>query len=110
MTQFTSMGLDVSASATGVVILGESSSAVPEMLYEDEIKPKGMTGVDRAAYIVTRIMETIHVTKPDRIVVEGYSLNTKNASSLIPLIEIGACCASCSSWTASAGSTRAPAR
>jgi crossover junction endodeoxyribonuclease RuvC len=89
MTQFTSMGIDLSTSATGIVILGETGEATPETLFVEEIKPKNGPGMKRAREIVTRIMEIIHITKPDRLVVEGYSLNTKNASSIVPLVEIG---------------------
>ena len=34
-------------------------------------------------------MELITERQPDRIVLEGYSLNMKNASSVVPLVELG---------------------
>ena len=34
-------------------------------------------------------MQTVQDDKPDRIVMEGYSLNMKHASSVIPLVELG---------------------
>jgi crossover junction endodeoxyribonuclease RuvC len=83
----TSMGIDVSATATGLLILAETGEAHPEVMFAEEIKPKTV-GMIRAREIVTRIMEVIHVTKPDKIVVEGYSLG-KNMNSTIPLVEIG---------------------
>lgn len=85
----TSMGIDLSATATGLVTLRETGSAIPETLWEMEVKSKGSTGVTRAKEVVTVIMEAVHSQNPDKIVVEGYSLNTKNASSIIPLVEIG---------------------
>ena len=35
-------------------------------------------------------MKVILANGPSKIVIEGYSLNTKNASSIIPLVELGA--------------------
>ncbi len=89
MTEMTSMGIDLSATATGLVILKATGQAKPELLLEDEIKSGSRTGLDRARHVVTQVMEAIHAHKPDRLVVEGYSLNTRNASSIIPLVEIG---------------------
>ena len=83
----TSIGLDMSATASGVVILQENGTASPEVCFVEEIKPT-TTGMIRARQVVTRVMEIIHVTKPDKIVVEGYSLG-KNMNSTIPLVEIG---------------------
>jgi crossover junction endodeoxyribonuclease RuvC len=85
--QITSMGIDVSATATGLLILKETGENHPEVMFVEEVTPK-TTGMIRAREIVTRIMEIIHVTKPDKIVVEGYSLG-KNMNSTIPLVEIG---------------------
>lgn len=87
MTFVTSLGLDMSATASGVVLLRENSTANPDILLEREIKPK-TTGMVRAREVVTEVMELIHTNKPDRIVVEGYSLG-KNMNSTIPLVEIG---------------------
>jgi len=83
------LGIDPSATATGLVLLKETGTPVPELLLEREIKPKNMAGVERTKFIVTDIMETIHEHRPDKIVVEGYSLNMKNASSVVPLVELG---------------------
>lgn len=88
MTGFTSLGLDLSCTATGVVLLRESGQNIPELIHASEIKPKSKAGMVRVHWIVSEIMEMIHGEKPDRIVVEGYSLG-KNASSTIPLVELG---------------------
>ena len=87
MKQLTSLGLDMSATASGVVLLGENGTATPDLLIEQEITPK-TTGMIRAREVVTTVMELVHAFKPDRIVVEGYSLG-KNMNSTIPLVEIG---------------------
>lgn len=89
MGNLTSLGIDLSATATGLVLLRETGTPIPEVLLEEEIVPKNITGVTRSKFIVTRIMELIHEHHPDKIVVEGYSLNFKNRTSVIPLVELG---------------------
>jgi crossover junction endodeoxyribonuclease RuvC len=86
---YSSMGLDLSTAATGIVMLQASGLKKPFCVLEMEVKPKAMTGMDRVRFIVTEIMERVHLHKPDRIVVEGYSLNMKNAASVVPLVELG---------------------
>lgn len=83
-----SLGIDLSTSATGLVLLQAQSCDHPKVLLEREINCK-TKGVLRQKEIVTTIMQTIVDTAPDRIVVEGYSLNMRNASSVIPLVELG---------------------
>lgn len=90
MKPLTSLGVDLSTSATGIVLLRENGQAIPETLFYDELTVKNLTGMRRAQQMVLEIMTIIHNERPDRIVVEGYSLNTKNASSIVPLVEIGA--------------------
>lgn len=85
----TSLGLDLSTSATGIVLLGETGgNGPPLLLYEEEFKPKphGLTGKRE---IAVKVMTTIRDKKPTIIVLEGYGLNLKNASSIVPLIELG---------------------
>lgn len=88
MTALISMGIDPSATATGIVVLRENGTATPDLLAEFEIKTGDMRGVERTRFIVTKVMETIHEFQPDRIVIEGYSLG-KNPNSTIPLVELG---------------------
>lgn len=88
--RLTSLGVDPSTTATGLVLLRESGTRVPDVVKAWEIKPTGSTnGLERAINITTSIMEIIQEYHPDKIVVEGFSLNTKNASSIIPLVELG---------------------
>ena len=86
----TAIGIDLSTSATGVIVLEAHDDAPPVVLHEAEVKPpKGVVGMAAKRAVVTEVMLTIHAWKPKVIVVEGYSLNLKNASSIIPLVEIG---------------------
>ncbi|MCL4743809.1 MAG: crossover junction endodeoxyribonuclease RuvC [Burkholderiaceae bacterium] len=89
MTPISSLGIDLSTSATGLVLLRENGAPRPDLLHEEEIKPDKVTGVERSRFIVAHVMELIHGRKPDKIMIEGYSLNMKKASSVIPLVEVG---------------------
>jgi crossover junction endodeoxyribonuclease RuvC len=83
------MGIDPSVTATGIVILMPSGTPTPDLMIEREISFKKLTGVDRQASILVEIMTCIHTHKPSKIVIEGYSLNMKHSSSVIPLVELG---------------------
>lgn len=83
-----SMGIDPSVTCTGLVVLRENKEGNPELLLEEEIKGGKLKGMERVQFIVTRVMERIHEIKPDKIVIEGYSLG-KNMNSTIPLVELG---------------------
>ena len=83
-----SMGVDLSTSATGITVL-QAVDLQWFCVLEYEIKVKKEKGMARNRAIVTEIMETIHAHKPDRIVIEGYGLNMKHASSIMPLVELG---------------------
>ena len=87
--QFTSIGLDLSCTATGVVVLQASGVKVPHCTLNKEIVPKKLAGMARVVWIATEVMTLVHDYKPDRICMEGYSLNMKNASSVVPLVEVG---------------------
>lgn len=86
-----SAGIDLSKTATGLVVLAENMKGKPFLIHNETISPpKKMTApIDCYKHTITALMEALHLYKPDRIVVEGYSLNMKNASSVIPLVEIG---------------------
>lgn len=87
---YRSLGIDPSTSATGIVLLQASSFNNPDLLVEREIKPKdSMKGMVRLRFICTEVMKLVHNWEPEQIVIEGYSLNTKHASSIIPLVELG---------------------
>ena len=82
------MGIDPSSAATGVVVLQDGPKA-PVCELEYEILISDVTGVKKQRAICTTLMTLIHAWKPDKIVVEGYSLNLKNTSSVVPLVELG---------------------
>lgn len=87
---FTSLGIDPSISATGIVVLQESKFNYPELKLETEFAcPKAASGLERVQLIATHVMELIHQIRPDVIVIEGYSLHTGHASSIVPLVELG---------------------
>ena len=86
----TAIGIDLSTSATGVIVLEARHDAPPVVLHEAEVKPpKGIIGMAAKKVLVTEVMMTIHAWKPKVICLEGYGLNLKNGSSIIPLVEIG---------------------
>lgn len=84
-----SIGVDLSTKATGVLVLESTETAKPIVLCEYTIKPKDLTGIERSSYICQEVLTVLHQYSPDVIVVEGYSLNMRNASSVIPLVELG---------------------
>ena len=89
-----------------MVCLEENGTALPTLLTEQEVKAPELTGLDRSQKIVIGVLELVHELKPDRIVVEGYSLNMKNARAWCRWSRSAACCGSCSSSTGSPGTTR----
>lgn len=85
-----SLGIDLSTSATGLVVL--QSGPVYSSFYvalEREIKIKKLNGVARATRIVLEAMQTVHDHKPDVIVLEGYGFSMQHPSSIVPLVELG---------------------
>jgi crossover junction endodeoxyribonuclease RuvC len=85
----TALGIDASVSGTGLVLLQENGQHHPKVAYEGEVAFSGLRGCHRLKEIVAAIMGTVHGLKPDKIVMEGYSLNLKNRASVVPLVELG---------------------
>ena len=79
------MGLDVSATATGIAVLACADGKV-EKLHEEEVCSK-KKGLARAMEIADRVNEQIETWKPDEIAVEGYSFGSK--FTLVILVEVG---------------------
>lgn len=77
------IGIDPSATATGVVCLKGGQVAC-----EVVIKPK-MKGIDRQRYIVEHVMDVVECHGPELIMLEGYAYNAKNPQTLITLVEVG---------------------
>jgi Holliday junction resolvasome RuvABC endonuclease subunit len=84
-----SLGVDASKKATGLVVLEATGTKVPALLLEESVSFANLDGVAKYRAITTRIIEVIDQHKPNRIVLEGYSLNMKHATSVIPLVELG---------------------
>lgn len=83
------IGIDPSTKATGIVVLDGAADTMPALVLEEIISFPKLTGIAQRRAIVTAIMERIVEHQPDKIVIEGYSLNLKNASSVVPLVELG---------------------
>jgi len=83
------MGIDLSSAATGIVVLSETPTQSPVCLYESEVLINDVKGVKKQRAICVTIMTLINAWRPDKIVLEGYSLNLQNKSSIIPLVELG---------------------
>lgn len=83
-----SMGVDLSTKATGLVVL-EDAEGKPKLIFEESLSFPKLSGFYLYREIVTRIVELVDQFEPDRLVIEGYSLNMKNASSVVPLVELG---------------------
>lgn len=79
------IGIDLSTSSTGFAFIGPDIQPYVSTIKGDPKK----SGMDKHHTMVSRIMERIHAVKHDIIVIEGYSLNMKNASSVVPLVELG---------------------
>lgn len=82
-----SLGLDISSTSTGVVLL-DSTQAEP--LFKDTWcpKPDGMSYVKRGDWQANALLELLAEHKPDQIMIEGYSLGS--ATGAEPLITVGA--------------------
>ena len=85
----TSMGIDLSTSATGVVLLQASVDKNPVLILEVELVSKTPAGAARNRDLARQVMTLVLDHEPDKIVIEGYSLNLKNAASVVPLVELG---------------------
>src|SRR4051794_34863485 len=84
-----SLGIDLSTSDSGLVLLEANATKHPKVLHEQALSFPKLKGVERNKAISTTIMTLIHEHNPNKIVLEGYSLNMRKAASVIPLIEIG---------------------
>jgi len=88
-----SIGLDLSATGTGIVVLGPPKfNAVgcnPKLLVEYQVPTKELLGMKRVDAIMTKIMDLREQHTPSRIVVEDYAIG-KFAGSSLPAIEVGA--------------------
>lgn len=83
------MGLDISATGTGVVVIDGDAGRKPKLVVEYEISTKKLTGMARISEIASKIIATMTDHAPSKIVVEDYAVG-KFAGSAIVSIEVGA--------------------
>ena len=83
------VGIDLSTRETGVVVLRGNGEKCPDLVLETIIKYPKLAGIDRIKAICSDVLHLLEVHGPDCIVIEGYSLNMRHASSVIPLVELG---------------------
>jgi crossover junction endodeoxyribonuclease RuvC len=83
------MGLDLSTSATGLVVLWDKGDKRPELMMEEVIKYPKLTGFAKFREIETDIQYAQNYFKPGKIVIEGYGFSFKHAGSIIPLVTLG---------------------
>lgn len=84
------MGVDPSTKSTGVVILDSNGTKSPNVPFQACFKHPDERGMRRYRELATKVMQTYYHFKPDILVIEGYSLNMKHSSSVVPLVELGA--------------------
>jgi crossover junction endodeoxyribonuclease RuvC len=80
-----SIGLDISSTSTGVVVLNEQSLApVFQGLWRP---PSEFDYLDRGGWQAEKLVQLMDQFKFDRILIDGYSLGSTNAAE--PLITVG---------------------
>lgn len=85
-----SMGIDASVQSTGVIVLkAETDCHVPQVVCEKIIKHPKLKGHERQSAICSDLIDLWNKFRPDEIVIEGYGLNFKHATSVVPLVELG---------------------
>lgn len=80
------LGLDLSCTSTGLVVLGVDNGR-PVVLLECRIQPKKLVGFERCDFIAKAVIGAACTWKPRGVAIEGYGGQFK--SSLIPLVEVG---------------------
>jgi crossover junction endodeoxyribonuclease RuvC len=85
MTGFVSLGLDLSCTSTGIVVLTENAAS-PTLLHRETVAVK-TKGLQRCSDIAERVIAVAGQFPPQRVVIEGYGGAFKG--SLIPLVEVG---------------------
>lgn len=84
-----SLGVDQATNKTGMVLLGSGSNR-PKMLGYYLFKTKAsMTAYEKQVFMMEKLESVLVEWKPDQIVLEGYGMNLKNPSAIIPLVELG---------------------
>lgn len=80
-----SLGLDISSTSTGVVLLNDISLA--PVFQGIWAPPPGLSYVERGDWQANKMLALLEDHEPDRIMIEGYSLGSTNGAE--PLITVG---------------------
>lgn len=83
------LGIDGSATATGLVVLeapAGDGGKIPALRHEEVVKV-GSTGLERCSDIAERLLDVLDRFEPGRVVIEGYGY--ANTHSLVTLVEVG---------------------
>jgi Holliday junction resolvasome RuvABC endonuclease subunit len=84
------IGIDQSTKATGVVISEGDVPSPPEVIHDVLLKPKTTLDLyDRQTFMWDNIMQLIEDYAPEIVCIEGYGLNLRKPSALIPLVGLG---------------------
>ena len=82
-----SLGIDGSATATGLVVLEAApGSNTPGLRHEEVVKVKS-TGLQRCSDIAEKMLDVLERFAPERVAIEGYGF--ANPHSLATLVEVG---------------------
>lgn len=82
-----SIGLDLSCTSTGIVVLASVlASGNPRLLHTETVKVK-TTGLQRCSDVAERVLWAMEAFNPEQIVIEGYGGSFKG--SIIPIVELG---------------------
>lgn len=80
-----SLGIDASATATGLVVL-RGNGKQPTLLHAETVSVQSK-GLQRCSDIAERLLAVLDKFSPDRVSIEGYGFANKN--SLVTLVEVG---------------------
>jgi len=83
-TRLLSLGVDGSATATGLVVL--EAGTKPTLRHEEVVKV-GSTGLERCSDIAQHLLAVLDRFEPHRVAIEGYGFANKH--SLVTLVEVG---------------------
>jgi crossover junction endodeoxyribonuclease RuvC len=81
-----SMGLDLSVTATGMVVC-QAEDRQPVVVYQRVLSFPKLKGHARYKAIGGEIIDALNEHRPERIVIEGYGFKFKG--SAIPIVELG---------------------
>lgn len=81
------LGIDQSTSSTGMVLLTHDAPNRADAYYNFQPKKK-LSKYEKQALLLEKLDIVVREHQPDFIVIEGYGLNLKHPSAIIPLAEL----------------------